>query len=266
MKNILIALLLLVSASAMAWTQTPAKELTACRAEAPYGFPFGKEGIPLCRTAYATMVDPVAKLALWNVYTVTPYEALGCVPRSNAFVSDKSVPVGQRAELIDYVKSGYDRGHLAPNGDMSFDTQVEYESFLLSNIVPQVSTLNRGGWKWLETYIRAFTVQQNTTITVYSGPIYSETNPTIGPNKVVVPHAFYKIMIDNNTKDVLAFIFPQSYNAGADISSVQSTVTDIARQTKLNFPLPQGAILNKYPKDFPIDFGDLTLAGQMACP
>lgn len=266
MKRVLSILLLLVSAQAWAWTQTPPKPLASCSAEAPYGFPISsKAGLAQCRLAFATVYDPASKLPMWTTWTVTPTEAIGCIPRTNAFVADESVPKDQRATPDDYAGTGYDKGHVAPDGDLSFDQQVEYESFLMTNMMPQSGGLNRGIWKLLETYTRGYAVQRNTTVTVYAGPIYTMSNPTIGKNKVVVPHAFYKILIDNNTKEVLAFIFPHKGGQGNDLDVVLSTVAEIERQTGIKFPLPKGAVLNKKTKDFPVDFGALTKAKQAKC-
>lgn len=263
MRYILFALSLLFSLNSHAWNQTPPRAMQACAADAPYGFPAGKTGTPLCRLAYATLYDPASKLPVWTVWTITPTEAIGCIPRTNAFVADASIPNGPTPD--DYAGTGYDKGHVAPDGDLSFDQQVEYESFLMTNMMPQSGGLNRGIWKLLETYTRGYVVQRNTTVTVYAGPIYAMTNPTIGKNKVIVPHAFYKILVDNKTKEVLAFIFPHKGGQGNDLEVVRTSVEDIQRQTGLKFPLPAGAVFTKTTKDFPVDFGALTNAKRAKC-
>lgn len=241
------------------------RPMDACRVEAPYGFPTGKQGIGLCRQAYATVNDINAKLPIWTVWTITPEEAIGCNPRENAFVPDPNLPPGKRATPDDYAGTGYDRGHVAPDGDMAFSRPTSLESFYMSNMMPQSGGLNRGIWKLLETHIRGWVVQRNTSITVYSGPIYSMTDPKIGNNQVVVPHAFYKIVIDNKTREVLAFIFPHKNDLGKDIQVAQSTVSEVERRTGLKFPLPQNPVLNKTTRDYTVDFGALTKAKQAKC-
>lgn len=265
MKKILFTILFALSFNCFSWDQTPARPLSECSNEAPFGFPSGKSGADLCRLAYATTVDLEAKLPIWNVYTLTPQEAIGCFPRTNAFVEDRSLPDGKRAHPDDYAGTGYDKGHVAPDGDMSFDQQIEYESFLMSNMMPQTGSLNRGVWKKLETYIRAWSVQHNTNITIYAGPIYRADAKTIGKNKVIVPDAFYKIVIDNNTKDVLAFVFPHEGFKDKELDDLLSTVATVEEKTGLKFPLPSGANLNKKITDFPVDFGDLTKAKREKC-
>ena len=54
------------------------------------------------------------------------------------FQEDSAIPEKFRAKLRDYVKSGYDRGHLAPAADAKSSQETMDETFLLSNIAPQV--------------------------------------------------------------------------------------------------------------------------------
>ena len=131
MKKLFAALLLLtLPAAALAWDQKPPQAPAACAAQMPWGEPSTKAGMPvICRHAYILEHDNAARIPQWVAYTLTPEHAVGCIPRTNAFAADASVPKGQRAELEDYAKSGYDIGHLANAADMAFDDQAMQESF-----------------------------------------------------------------------------------------------------------------------------------------
>ena len=54
------------------------------------------------------------------------------------FAEDTTVPVGFRARLADYFRSGFDRGHMAPAADAKFSQAAMNETFILTNISPQV--------------------------------------------------------------------------------------------------------------------------------
>ena len=70
--------------------------------------------------------------------------------RKNQFHPDENISEYDRAELHHYAHSGFDRGHVAPSGDM-FDMQSRYECFSLANMVPQVPENNRGPWERIES-------------------------------------------------------------------------------------------------------------------
>ncbi|NBR00152.1 MAG: DNA/RNA non-specific endonuclease [Actinobacteria bacterium] len=255
---------------ALAWDQRANLPMTACADEMPWGAPTSTKTnvVDRCLEGFALQHDNDARIATWVAYTVTPEEALGCFPRTNAFVAHAAVPKGQRAETSDYAKSGYDQGHLAPDGDMSWNQQVEYESFLLSNMSPQVPNVNRGVWKYIETTVRAWTWERGHTFAVYAGNIYAVgTSKTIGANKVIVPDSLFKVAVDTVTGEVFAFILP---NVGkletTDPKRYAVSVADIEAQAGITLPLPAGADKKAVRADLPpVNMGGLTDAKRAAC-
>lgn len=252
MRKIIAALFLaLFATSAHAWDQKPNQPPAACAVETPYGVPqLNRPGNTIeCHTAYMLQHDQNAKIPAWVAWKLTPDQALGCVKRSDAFVADNILPKGQRAEVADYAGTGFDKGHLANDGDMSWDQQVEYESFLMSNMSPQYPAINRGIWKLLESATRAWAWSTKHTFVVYAGDIWNANDPTIGPSKVVVPDHLYKIAIDTNTNQVYAFIFPnENKNEGNDLTPFMVSVADVEKATGTVFGVPQGwnkAMANK---------------------
>ena len=243
MKKFLFVLLLAVSSLAQAWDQRPPMPVAQCQAHSPYGFAqTARTAQPICREAYLVAYDAPVKIPVYVAYTLLPQNALGCFPRTNAFVADQSVPNGARPD--DYAGTGYDKGHAAPDGDLSWSQQVEYESFLMTNMYPQHGSLNRGIWKLLETSVRGWAVQLNQSYTVYAGAIYGAGDPTIG-NGVIVPHGYYKIVINNQNGETLAFLFPHTANLPDDIAGVQSTVAEIEQYTSVVFPVPDNKTMRR---------------------
>jgi endonuclease G len=272
MKKLLsILALTLFATAAQAWEQWPPLPINACNVQAPYGFPKASRGDlmnnsqAICRHAYVTLHDNVAKIPVWVSYTLQPQNALGCVPRSNGFMADNSLPKGKRAELADYAKSGYDIGHVAPNGDMSFNDRAEKESFLLTNMYPQLPGLNRGIWKLLETATRGWAVQRGHPIVVYVGAIYGPGDKTIGASQVVVPRMFYKIVTDTVTGEVMAFAFKHEGGQGNDLVKVRASLDAIEKASGIAFSFPANAKEVPLTQIWPVDYGALTNAKRAKC-
>ena len=265
-KIILSVILLLVSSMTFAWTQRPPQDPQSCKVHAPYGFPQSMGVNPICRQAYLVGYDAQAKLPRFVTYELLPQNALGCVARTNAFTADQSVQNGPRPD--DYAGTGYDKGHMAPDGDLSWDQQVEYESFLMTNMSPQAGSLNRGIWKLLETSVRGWVVQGNQSYTIYVGGIYNAQDKKIGQG-VVVPHGFYKIVINNKTNEIAGWGFPHIApypNLGNDLTKFRMPVADIMKQAGVQYAFPQGAKELQPGKEWPVNFGDLTKAKRAKCP
>ena len=101
MKKILFALVLAASSLAHAWEQRAPLAPQACQVHSPYGFAqTARPTQPICREAYLVAYDAPVKIPAYVAYTLTPPNALGCWPRTNAFVADKSVVGGARWRLV----------------------------------------------------------------------------------------------------------------------------------------------------------------------
>ena len=202
-----------------------------------YGYP-STTGTVLVRKGYVLDHDNNKKVALWVSYHLTDAYLVPKVPRGKNFRPDKDLPVGQRAELKDYLNSGYDRGHQANAEDMRRDARTESESFLLSNMTPQNKRLNEITWKALEDKVRSWAKKRH-NIYVMTGPIFSGQTKTIGPDKVAVPSAYYKIVVSCNTKltslDAITFIMPNKDLSGTSLDGYISTIDEVQRETGLNF-------------------------------
>ena len=248
-----------------AWTQRQPQKPDECKSQAPYGFPQTSGVSLICREGYLVGYDAKAKIPKYVTYTLQPAKAIGCVERSDAFVADQSVSGGPTPQ--DYVGTGYDKGHMAPDGDMSWNQQVEYESFLMTNMTPQAGSLNRGIWKLLETSVRGWAVQGNQDYTIYVGAIYNFQDKTIGVN-VIVPHGLYKIVINNKTKEVAGWEFPHVApypNLGNDLTKFRTPISKIESDGGVTFSLPAGAKELATGKEWPVDFGSLTNTKRQEC-
>lgn len=139
---------------------------------------------------YTVSYKETYELANWVAYELTKDELNGEIERTDNFRPDSNVSTGT-ATVEDYKGSGYDRGHLMPAADCTFDEIAMSESFYFTNIAPQVSGLNRGEWKTLEEDFRNLAMEHD-TIWVVTGPIFDEIIEYIGENEVAVPMYYYK--------------------------------------------------------------------------
>jgi endonuclease G len=147
--------------------------------------------------------------ASWVAYVLTRTEVeSGTEPRSENFRPDLSISSGS-AVLSDYRGSGYDRGHLAPAGDMKWNAEAMSESFLLSNISPQDPSFNRGIWRELEEQVRRWAVEKE-SLYVVTGPVLTSVHSSIGENEVGVPGYYFKVLADLSPPDhsFIAFLLP----------------------------------------------------------
>ena len=265
MRKLLVLCLLLTASIAQAWEQRKPLPQNECKVHAPWGFPHAQNAEPICRQAYYVGYDAAAKIPKFVTAELTSQHVMGCVKRSNAFVADASVKNG--ATPGDYAGTGYDKGHQIPDGDLSWDGQVEHESFLMTNMAPQAGSLNRGIWKLLETAVRDWVVKSGQPHIVYVGAVYSASDKKIG-NGVVVPHAFYKVVINEKTGEFAAWFFPHVSpysNLGNDLTKFRVTLNRVQNESGVKFPVPPGAKELQVGKEWPVDFGELTKTKQKTC-
>jgi endonuclease G len=175
------------------------------------------------------------KIPNWVAYELTKQEVEGVTPRSNNFMPDPEVKYGMSATTDDYRNTGWDRGHMAPAADMKWSEQAMKESFYLSNICPQNKNLNSGIWKDLEEQVRALATQKG-NIYVVCGPIVSKKPQTIGYNKVAIPDAFFKVLLQNNNGEWSAIAFMFANESGRKpLATYAMSVEDMQIITDIDF-------------------------------
>lgn len=201
------------------------------------------------------------KIPNWVAYELTDLEVQGEVPRYDRFKPDPMVPQGATATTNDYKHSGYDRGHMAPAADMKWDELVMKESFYLSNICPQNPNLNGGVWKDLEEQVRDLASQKG-KIFVVCGPIVNDMSNTIGENKVVVPQAFYKVLLQEENGEIhtIGFVY-ENVSGRKPMSTYAMTVDEVEKLTNIDFfPSLPNKIENKVEAE--VDFSKWTISNK----
>jgi DNA/RNA endonuclease G (NUC1) len=123
-----------------------------------------------------------------------------------SFVPDPLIPIdNQHLENDTIFHSPYSRGHLTPSHIMSYDKSpggAWEETYYMSNILPQVATLNEGAWEKFEANIvDALGKQPNGTVwEIYTGGVwngkYSVTHNDAHDGDVVKDYLFWKAFCD----------------------------------------------------------------------
>lgn len=177
------------------------------------------------------------KQSEWMAYELS-YDLLDqkVATRHSSFSEDKNIKTGS-AKPSDYTKSGYDRGHLVPAADMAFSETGMRQSFLMSNVSPQLPAFNRGVWKELEEQVRDW-VKANRHMYIVTGAILTKPEiDRIGRNKhIPVPSHFYKVLLDLKLPEQkgVAFIIPNEKST-LPLSDYMVTIDSVETLTGITF-------------------------------
>jgi endonuclease G len=126
----------------------------------------------LCYGVFGVVHSGVTRTPLWSAEHLQAENLASAqdLPRKSAFHAEAKLPPSQRAELSDYARSGFDRGHMAPSADMP-DRDAQRESFTLANMVPQDAENNRHVWAGIEGAVRKMAKQEG-ALYVITGPAF----------------------------------------------------------------------------------------------
>ncbi|KMO34274.1 endonuclease [Methylobacterium tarhaniae] len=152
----------------------------------------------LCYRAFAVLYSGLSRTPLYAAEHLTAgrVEAARRVDRVDAFHEEDGLPEAARSDLADYAGSGWDRGHMAPSGDMP-SPSAQAESFSLANIVPQNPDLNRRLWAGIESSVRALAIERG-DLFVITGPLFEGTSVQSLRGRVLIPTRLFKAVYDAN--------------------------------------------------------------------
>jgi endonuclease G len=185
-------------------------------------------------SAYSLSYNERSEQASWVAYELTASEVKGTIGRTDNFRIDPYVSTGS-ASLSDYKGSGYDRGHLAPAGDMKWSSTAMSVSFYMSNMSPQNPSFNRGIWKRLENQVRQWAVD-NGSVYIATAGVLNGSLTTIGSNRVAVPLYYYKVVLDYREPELkgIGFILPNRKGEN-NLKSYAITINQVESITGIDF-------------------------------
>ncbi|RZI72731.1 MAG: DNA/RNA non-specific endonuclease [Pseudomonas sp.] len=160
----------------------------------------------LCFEAYAVLHSGLSRTPLYAAEHLTRTNLLQArtLSRKDAFHPESSLPMADRSELGDYARSGYDRGHMAPNGDMPTRT-AQAQSFSLANMVPQLHVNNAGVWAGIEMAVRELALTEG-ELYVISGPAFLGADIQQIGRGVLVPTHLWKVVYSPSQQRAGAYV------------------------------------------------------------
>jgi endonuclease G len=216
--------------------ETDVKRIVAEKPEIPKLSTGRKEQI-IYHEGYTVSYNSDYKIANWVAYELTAEEANGKdVKRSDHFTPDPMVAEDETATSEDYKQSGYDRGHLAPAGDMKWSVLAMQESFYFTNICPQNKGLNTGIWNVLENLCRKWAVRHGALL-IITGPVTGDNLKRLGPHQVGIPNGFYKVVCipSGDEPKGIAFLFENKTYTRTSIRSMAVSIDSVEQVTGIDF-------------------------------
>lgn len=187
--------------------------------------------------------------AKWVAHIILPEIIKGKEGRSNDFREDSLIKTGTATEIDYFLKTknedgsykydgfGYDRGHLAPSADFRWSKKALSQSYLYSNMSPQVAAFNREKWGELEDILRGYIYNHPTTqLYVVTGPILHDSLPKIerSINKVSIPEYFYKVVVDLTHQKAIGFIMPNQ-KINYPLNNYAVSINEVETATGIDF-------------------------------
>ena len=204
----------------------------------------------LCNDGYVALASGVTHGALWSAEhpTAASLAAARTTPRQGQFYPEPRLPPADQAQIADYRRSGYDRGHMTPSGDMP-DGQSQQQTFSLANMVPQTAALNRGVWASIESAVRRLASREGELFLVTGSAFGGQQLQSIGPSGVLVPSATWKAVYDPRANGAGVYVCENTASPACAVVSVAAltrvvgidpfpSLPDGVKQVAMRLPAP----------------------------
>lgn len=181
----------------------------------------------LCMDGFAVMYSGVSRTPLWSAEYLDRKRLQQAkeIDREDSFHEESRLPKSMRAKLSDYSGSGYDRGHLAPNGNMANRSQ-QYDSFSLANIAPQSPRNNRYIWRNIESATRYLTQQYGEVYTI-TGVAFTSKKTKQLADRVLVPSHFFKAVYIPASNQAGVYYAPNDESERIEVISLDELTVKI---------------------------------------
>lgn len=191
-----------------------------------------QDTVRLNHKEYATVFSKSLKFPVLVEWWLTKAK-VSCdkpIPRKDQFAPDPLLPV-ETDLTVDYVGSGFDRGHMAPAADNQCSgPDAMKESFYFSNMAPQKGSLNRGDWKSLEMKTRDLAKTYD-SVKVWTGSVGDKGKV----NRLSIPTKCWKVIYVKSTNQWYAYVFNNDDSKANGIEDNLVSLAEVEKLTNFKF-------------------------------
>jgi endonuclease G len=230
------------------------------RAPAAAAVPARSDGRILCHSFYAIFYSTELRDPLWTSYRLTRAMAEGGDRISRfkgKFRNDPALTSAEQGAHKDYVSPPFDRGHLTPANDAE-DMARQKDTFVITNVVPQIGEFNRGLWRFLEASVHELAKDEG-EVFIVTGARFPATPMLMSsakkPGRIAVPDATFKAIYVPSRNIAIGYL---ATNQKATVCTVMS-IADLVRATGVDpFPSLPASVTAQIPADFSLPKGEGT--------
>ena len=145
--------------------------------------------------------DITKKSQRWTAFRWDNTNSGGYVAREDNFIEDYDIPEMYRTTYDNYRGSGYTRGHICASADRWNSLEANRQTFLYSNMQPQLYSFNCGIWANLEMKIRTWNTESfRDTLYVVKGGTIDQASNIIETTRtgLLVPKYFFMALLCKN--------------------------------------------------------------------
>ncbi|WP_347990268.1 DNA/RNA non-specific endonuclease [Methylomonas sp. AM2-LC] len=203
----------------------------------------------VCYPNYASYFSGLTRTPLWSANHLTKDRiSIACqLKQRDDPHPDPNLAPEARSEVADYLKSGFDFGHLVSSLDAaSIEDQADVSS--LVNVVPQDHANNIGVWLKLGNAARNLALLGH-DVFVVSGPFFDGNQIQQINNRVIVPSGLFKAIFDASTHKASVYMTPNTSDQIYSVISVKDasekfgidpfpSIPEYSRENKLDIMPP----------------------------
>jgi endonuclease G len=194
---------------------------------------------------FSIVMSKSRRLALFTAVNIDGSASVSVPRGGDPWAFDGRIP--EEAQVGDelYANNDFDRGHLVRREDPNWGPTASIanrDTFHFTNCPPQLSVFNQRSWLGLEDYILANTRRVGERATVFTGPVFRQTDPVY--RGIAIPLAYWKVVafIHNDGRpSASAYLIDHDVDLGAQsllfgaFKTYQRSVSSIEGLTSLDF-------------------------------